>query len=85
MNSKQKKTFKAIFKKPVPADIKYNDVVAMMKALGADFKKDKSGSRVGFSLNGCTITIHAPHPGNELKQYAVKDIRDFLIKAGVKI
>lgn len=85
MNNKQKKTLKAIFKNQVPANIEYREIISMFKALEAKIIEDKSGSRIGIILNGYSITIHAPHPQKEMKKYAVRDIREFLIKAGVKI
>ena len=84
MNNKHRKTLEAIFKTPAPKNIIFSDVVSLIKNIGAEFIEDKRGSRVGFILNGVKITIHAPHPGKELKQYAVRDIKEFLKKAGVK-
>ena len=85
MNSKQKKTLEAIFKRPVPADIKYTDVVAMLRNICIEVVESKSGSRVRLVFKGTTFTFHSPHPQKELKRYAVEHIREFLIKAGVKI
>jgi hypothetical protein len=42
-----------------------------------------SGSRVTFILNGQRADFHRPHPGKETLRYRVKDVREFLQRAGV--
>jgi len=82
MNKAHVKTFAAIFARPTSAAVKWPKVVALLRALGADVGEG-AGSRVRFSLNGVDATFHRPHPGKELRKYAVEDMRDFLEKAGV--
>ncbi len=82
MNSKQRKTWKAIFADPVRNNIAWPDVINLIKGLGGAVIQG-SGSRVRIDLNDIALNIHSPHPGNELKRYQVKAVRDFLIKAGI--
>lgn len=83
MNKKQRKTLNAIFADPIRRNIIWNDVVSLVKALeGTVIQGD--GSRVRFSLNEISLNIHSPHPQKELKRYQVKDVRTFLVRAGVK-
>lgn len=43
------------------------------------------GSRVRFIADdGDHIALHRPHPGNELKQYQLDKVRDFLERQGFK-
>ena len=42
------------------------------------------GLRVTFILNGQRADFHRPHPGKEVLRYRVKDVREFLQRAGVK-
>jgi len=53
-----------------------------MKSLGSDVT-ERAGSRVAFTLDRRTIVLHRPHPGKEVRPYAVEDLRDFLVEAGV--
>ncbi len=83
MNRKQRKIYDAIFATPIQRNIIWEDVVSLVEALGGKIIQG-NGSRVRFSLNGISLNIHSPHPQKELKRYQVKDVRTFLIKAGVK-
>lgn len=82
MNSKQRKTLKAIFSDPIRKNIPWSDVVSLIKGLGGKVIQG-SGSRVRFDLNGIALNIHSPHPGNELKRYQVQAVQEFLIKGGI--
>lgn len=84
MNNKQRKTLEAIFRKPTLANIGYQHTVAMLRSAGIEVIESKSGSRVRLVFKDITFTFHAPHPQKELKRYAIENIRDFLIKIGVK-
>lgn len=43
-----------------------------------------SGSWITFILHGQRADFHRPHPGKEALRYRVKDVREFLQRAGVK-
>ncbi|MEW5767763.1 MAG: type II toxin-antitoxin system HicA family toxin [bacterium] len=81
MKSKHQKTLEAIFEEPIRRDIKWDEVVSLIMALGGSVRH-KRGSARRFDLKGISFNIHEPHPQNELKRYAVKGLRDFLITAG---
>ncbi len=83
MNNKQRKVLQAIFTDPVLSSIAWDDIESLLMALGAA-KKEGSGSRVGFALNGVDIIVHRPHPKKETDKGAVKSIRKFLTNAGVR-
>ena len=84
MNNKQRKTLKRIFQRPTLSNIEYKNIESLMKALEVNVDVSRSGSRVCFEKNGEVQIIHKPHPENELKKYAVIDIKEFLLKIGVK-
>ena len=52
----------------------WKEVAGVLAALGFE-KLDAEGSRVLFSNDGIDIVLHKPHPGNEVKHYAVKQIK----------
>lgn len=83
MNSHHRKTLERIYEKPVLSNIRWQDVISLLKACGATIDDLRSGSRVGIELNGVIAVFHKPHPGNEMKRGAVESMRNFLMKAGI--
>jgi len=58
-----------------PKDFTWDELSRLLKRLG--FREIQgSGSRVKFfhSEKNCLIQLHKPHPGNIVKQYAVKAV-----------
>lgn len=63
---------------------KWSELVTLLKSLGYE-QIEGNGSRVKFN-NGnpeAIINLHRPHPGNEMKVYAVRQVREKLQKAGL--
>ena len=77
------KTLEAIFRDPVPANIKWRDIESLLKWLGAEVTEG-AGSRVLVVLNGYRSVFHRPHPRPEAKRGAVRSVRSFLLDAGVR-
>ena len=63
-----------------PADYTYSEARSLLQGLGyTEYNKGKtSGSRVIFIKGSSKIILHKPHPGNTLKQYAVKQLKEQL-------
>lgn len=63
---------------------KFSELVTLLKMLGyTELQGD--GSRVKFD-NGepeDLINLHKPHPGNEMKAYAVKQVKEKLQQGGL--
>lgn len=83
MNAKHRKTLSAIFAQPIPPDIRWTDIEALLRALGADVTEG-AGSRVRVILNGTPAIFHRPHPKPVTDKGAVKAVRRFLQSVGVK-
>ncbi|MFA7236309.1 MAG: type II toxin-antitoxin system HicA family toxin [Phycisphaeraceae bacterium] len=81
--SKHDQTLKAIFADPVRSSIRWSDIEAMLKSVGAEISEG-NGSRVRIALNGVRAVFHRPHPQKETDKGAVKSMRRFLAEAGVK-
>jgi len=82
LNKKHQKTLTAIFANPVRSSIVWNDIEALLLALGA-MRQEGHGSRVRFLLNGVPAVFHRPHPRKETNKGAVKSVRKFLIDAEI--
>jgi hypothetical protein len=77
MNSKHRKTLKAVFKEPASGTIEWAAIEGLLLAAGARLIEGR-GSRVRFEKDGEIATFHRPHPAKEAKRYQVRDARDFL-------
>lgn len=82
MQSKHRKTLKAIFHDPTLSGIVWADIEAMLLALGAEINEG-NGSRVRVALNGVRAVFHRPHPEKETNKGAVKSMRRFLQEADI--
>jgi len=83
VNSKHRKTLRAVFADPALSNIVWKDIEAMIEAVGA-VKSEGAGSRVRFLLNGVPGIFHRPHPQKETDKGAVESVRKFLTDAGIK-
>lgn len=83
MNSKNRKTLRAIFTRPTLASIVFSDIEALVRALGGAVV-EREGSRVKLVLNGHEWRCHRPHPGKEAKRYQIEEARELFERAGVK-
>ena len=82
MNNKQRRTLGAVFADPVQPTIKWSDIESLLGALGAEINQGK-GSRIRVSLNETRRVFHRPHPENTAGKGRIRDVRNFLINAGV--
>ncbi|MBQ9682415.1 MAG: type II toxin-antitoxin system HicA family toxin [Neisseriaceae bacterium] len=83
MNSKQQKTFNAIFTRPTQGNIRFCDIEKLVLALGG-LIEEGNGSRVKFLLNGCEWHGHRPHPEKEAKRYQIETLREFFMAAQIQ-
>lgn len=72
--------------KRFPSDFTFDELERLLSFYGY-VKSDKgktSGSRVIYkNAAGRPIMLHKPHPGNVVKLYALKQVREELIEAGL--
>ena len=81
MNTKHRKTLRAIFTKPTSPSIVFSDIEVLLVALGGQVH-EREGSRVKISIKGEQWRCHRPHPGKEAKRYQVEEIRELLERIG---
>ena len=82
LRKKHVKLIESIFAEPVQANIHWNDIEALLRALGAECSEGK-GSRLRVFLNGRRAVFHRPHPRKEASKSMIRSIRRFLEEAGV--
>lgn len=80
MNHHHRKTLHALFAHPISANIGFKEVEHLLTDLGAEIA-NKSGSRIGVTLNGHTAAFR--HANHSLHKDEVVEIKHFLEKCGV--
>ncbi len=83
MKRKHTKTLALIFRRPVSANVKFDEVVSLLVELGAAIETNREGSRVGVVLFGEVRVLHKPHPSPNMDKGAVAALRDWLEQQGV--
>ena len=81
LKKKHRKTFEAIFSKPVKAGIVWTDIESMLEALGTELSEG-AGSRVRIVLRNRRAVFHRPHPKKETDIGALSSMKRFLKEAG---
>ena len=82
MRRKHLKTLAAVLSDPPRANILWSDIESMIAGLGGDIREG-AGSRVTAALNGAAATFHRPHPQKEATKDMIRNVRTFLVRAGV--
>lgn len=76
--SKSEKLLAKFLETPTRSDLTFQDLKIVMGKFGF-VMEERAGSRVAFTKEGeQPIMLHKPHPGNELKQYIVKQLQERL-------
>jgi len=84
VKKKHQKTLELIFTRPTSANIRWSDVEALLKALGAEIS-EREGSRVGVRLFKDRRVFHRPHPSSFTDKGAIANIRKWLDNNGVRL
>lgn len=79
---KHDKFLQKLLQKPISANLSWNDIENLILFHGAR-KKEGSGSRVTFILNGVVATFHRPHGSEKTDKGAVNSVIQFLRDANV--
>lgn len=82
MNTRQQKTLECIFAVPTPTEIPWSEIVSLFGALGATVQQ-RAGSRIAVLLNGYVAVFHEPHPERNARRLLIRDVKDFLQRAGI--
>ena len=83
MKRKHAKTLSLVFRRPVSANVRFADVMALLEELGATIDESREGSRVGVLWQDDLKVMHKPHPDPNMDKAAVAEIRDWLLEKGV--
>ena len=82
LRSRHRRTLRRIFTNPTPADIRWAEIEALLRAVGVRIT-ERAGSRVGLMKDSTGTVVHRPHPRPETSKKTVRDIKQFLLSIGV--
>ena len=82
LRSRHRRTLQRIFTNPAPADIRWAEIEALLRAVGVRVS-ERAGSRVGLMKDSTGIVVHRPHPQPETSRKTVRDIKEYLLSIGV--
>ncbi len=83
LSKRNRVTLDLIFGRPVSGSVRWSDIEALLKGLGAEIT-EREGSRVGEFLFGEVRVFHRPHPTPDTDKGAVASIRKWLESHGVR-
>ena len=83
VNRKNRRTLEAVFAHPTSANIRWGDIEALFKELGAEVG-EREGSRVYVVLFNEVRVFHRPQPSPDTDKGAVASIRKWLEQHGVR-
>ena len=82
MNRRHRRTLGRVFAEPTPADLRWTEIEALLRAAGAEISEG-AGSRARIALSDVRAVFHRPHPSPVTGRGLVRAVRDFLASAGV--
>lgn len=82
MSHKHEQLVRTIFHDPVSGNIHWRDVESLLAHLGARVEP-LSGARFRVLLNRAEGVLHRPHHSSVLDRQDVRNLREFLARAGV--
>ena len=83
MKRKHQRTVELIYSRLVSANVRWSDVEALFKELGAEIA-EREGSRIEVFLFGVVRIFHRPHPSPDTDKGALASIRKWLEENEVK-
>ena len=67
-----------------PKDFRWEQLKTVLSGFGYEEEKGSGSRRKFFNpTTGVSISLHQPHPGNELKSYQIKDVLEHLKQEGL--
>ena len=82
MNNKHRITLEKINRHPTPANVRWQDLVSLLKAVGVELSQG-SGARVRLKATTERMVVHQPHPGPNTGKATIRDVAKFLKTLGI--
>lgn len=78
LNSRSRKTLQRILETPTQSDIRWQDVVALLEALGATVTGRKGSVFRISGIGNTRMILHRPHPGDQCAKGLIDKVRSYL-------
>lgn len=82
MSHKHANLIRALFQDPINANIHWREIESLLHHLGATVE-GSHGARFRIVLNRMEFFFHHPHNSNTCGKQSIKELREFLARAGV--
>ncbi|MGD9787492.1 MAG: type II toxin-antitoxin system HicA family toxin [Sulfuricellaceae bacterium] len=82
MSHKHTNLLQAVFHDPVSGNIHWREVESLLRHLGASVEP-AHGAVFKIMLNGTEGFLHHPHQSNVCSKQVIKQLREYLSRAGV--
>ena len=84
MSHKHLHLLQTIYHEPASANIHWREIESLLLHLGASVES-AHGARFRVILNGVEVFLHHPHNSPTCPKLEIKQIREFLARAGVTL
>jgi len=84
MSHKHAHLMRSIFQDPPSANIHWREIESLLSHLGATIES-AHGARFRIVLNRVEVFLHHPHNSSTCPKQEIKQIREFLARAGVTL
>lgn len=84
MSHKHLHLLQSIYHDPLPANIHWREIESLLQHLGASVES-AHGARFRVVLNRVEVFLHHPHNSPTCPKLEIKQIREFLARAGVTL
>jgi hypothetical protein len=82
VNNRQRRTLDAIFAKPPLREMRWAEIESLFRSLGE--VEEREGSRVAIIIKDTVADFHRPHPSPMVGRRTIKDVMEFLDRAGIR-
>jgi HicA toxin of bacterial toxin-antitoxin, len=82
MQKRHARTLAALYAKPPLHAIRWSEIEGLLAAVGT--VEEREGSRVAAVVNGVVAVFHRPHPKPEVGPKTIKQVAEYLKRAGVR-
>jgi len=84
MSHKHIRILDSVFKESATGNIHWRDVESLLHHLNARIENGH-GARQRVFLNGVEASLHRPHHSGVCSKHEIRNLRKFLVSAGVKL
>ena len=82
LSESQQSTYSALFRQPLPRDLQWRDVWAMLGGMSATEAVQEDSGTLKITRNGRTLVLHRPRGKDLADAKELTQVRNFLERSG---